>query len=53
MASITALKRIVVLMPEAMPVRSLGTQAMMFFCVSPLSSPAPAPVTAIARAKGR
>ncbi|MNP24356.1 hypothetical protein D3C76_1171120 [compost metagenome] len=40
-------------MPEAMPVRSRGTQAMMFFCVSPLSSPAPAPVTAIARAKGR
>ena len=52
-ASMIALNRMVVLMPEAIPARSLGTQAMMFFCVSPLRNPAPAPVTAMARAKGR
>ncbi len=40
-----AAKRVVVLIPEAMPVRSGGTQAMMAFCVSPFSTPAPSPVT--------
>ncbi len=40
-----AVKRVVVLMPDAMPVRSGGTHAMMAFCVSPFIIPAPSPVT--------
>ena len=44
-ASTMPTKRVVVLMPEPMPVRSRGMQARMAFCVVPFSKPAPAPVT--------
>jgi len=40
-----AVNRVVVLMPEAMPVRLGGTHAMIAFCVSPFNMPAPQPVT--------
>ncbi|CAJ3051649.1 Uncharacterised protein [Burkholderia pseudomallei] len=39
--------RVVVLIPDAMPVRSGGTHAMIAFWVSPLRMPAPQPVIII------
>ena len=46
-------KRVVVLMPDAMPVRFGGTHAMIAFCVSPFMMPAPQPVTNMPSATSR
>ncbi len=46
-------KRVVVLMPDAMPVRCGGTHAMIAFCVSPFMMPAPHPVTNMPSATSR